>query len=114
MRLEPLARLAPLSAALTPQDIGQALQSEVLNEADAQGLSLGLVSADGSRLEWITMSGYPAAMTQAFGNGVSLDVRTAATDSVRSGKQIEIQTATEYAAVYPKPHSGCWAAALRR
>ncbi len=103
MRLETLARLAhQLSAALTPQDIGQALQSEVLNEAGAQGLSLGLVSADGSRLEWITMSGYPPAMTQAFGNGLSLDVRTAATDSVRSGKQIEIQTAAEYAAVYPE------------
>ena len=71
MRLETLSRLAhQLSAALTPEDIGAALEDQVLNEAGAKALNLGLVSSDGSTLKWVTMSGYPQAVLDNFSNCV--------------------------------------------
>ena len=102
VRLESFALLAhQLSAALTPHDIGRALEDHVLNEAGASALSLGLVSPDGRQLEWVAGSGYPASMVDEFGSGVALSDRSVATDVVRSGKPILIRSASDYAGTYP-------------
>ena len=103
MRLETLSRLAhQLSAALTPEDIGAALEDQVLNEAGAKALNLGLVSSDGSTLKWVTMSGYPQAVLDNFSFDVPMSERTVSTDAVRSGRPIEVISAQEYAAEYPE------------
>jgi integral membrane sensor domain MASE1 len=102
IRLETLSRLAhQLSGALTPADIGAALTDQVLNEAGAQALNLGLLSADGQTLEWVTRSGYPPSMNDGYETGIALSERSVATDVVRSGIPIEFHTAAHYAESYP-------------
>lgn len=102
IRLETLSRLArQLSAALTPQDIGRALEDHVLNEAGARALNLGLVSADGQSVEWVTRSGYPAAVINEFGASIALSEPAVATDVVRFGQPITIHSVVEYADTYP-------------
>ncbi|MGV0991242.1 MAG: SpoIIE family protein phosphatase [Mycobacterium sp.] len=101
-RVETLSRLAhQLFAALTPADIGRALEDQVLNEAGATALNLGLVSADSRKLEWVTMAGYPPEVLLEYGDGMELSDRTVATDVVRTGHPIMIRTAAEYASSYP-------------
>jgi serine phosphatase RsbU (regulator of sigma subunit)/integral membrane sensor domain MASE1 len=103
MRLETLSRLAQeLAAALTPRDVGEALEDQVINEAGARAVNLGLVSKDGRRLEWVTMSGYPKAVLDEYGGGVDLGERTVATDVVRFGQPILVHTAEEYGSLYPE------------
>lgn len=102
LRLETLARLGQqLAASLTPQDIGDALEEQVLNDAGAKSLNLGLVSADGETLEWVTMSGYPQTVLDEFGGGVALSERTVGTDAVRFGQPVLVRTAAEYARRFP-------------
>lgn len=102
MRLETLSRLArQLSAALTPEEIGDALKDQVLNEAGASAISLGLVSADRRRLYWVAASGYPAAMMAEADSGAPLSDRTLAVDAVLSGTPITMRTGAEYVAAYP-------------
>ena len=102
MRLESFALLAhELSAALTPDDIGQALKDQVINEAGASALILGLVSSDGRKVEWVAGAGYPQAMIDEYGGGVALSESSVATDAVRSGKPIVIRTVSEYAELFP-------------
>ncbi len=102
MRLETLSRLAQqLAGALTPHDVGEALKEQVLNEAGARALNLGLISADGQRLEWVTMSGHPQAVVDEFGGGVAIAERTVGTDVVRSGQPIMVHTSAEYGRRYP-------------
>lgn len=115
MRLETLSRLAlQLSAALTPHDIGRALENQVLSEAGAQALTLALISDDGRDLECIAMAGYPEVFKDHYGTSIPLTQRSVGTDVVRSGAPIEIQSFAEYAAAYPTmaPYirtSGDWA-----
>ena len=102
MRLETLSRLArQLSAALTPEEIGEALKDQVLNDAGASAISLGLVDADRQRLEWVAASGYPAEMMAEADLGVALSERTLAVDVVLSGEPITLRTGAEYEAAYP-------------
>lgn len=102
LRLETLSRLAQeLAVALTPHDVGEALEDQVLNEAGAKSINLGLLSPDGGMLEWITMSGYPQAVIDEFGGGVAMSERTVATDTVRLGQPIVMHTAADYARTYP-------------
>lgn len=102
MRLETLSRLAlQLAGALTPDDIGDALEDQVLNDAGAQALSLGLISSDGRRLEWVTAAGYPQAMMKEVNIGADLSDRTMAIDAVRTGRPVQFRTSSEYAAAYP-------------
>ena len=90
-RLQALARLAQLlSAAITPAQIGDAVVRQVLNDAGAQALNLGLLRADGRALEWVTMAGYPQRVVDEFGSGVPLSADTAATEAVRSGRPVVI------------------------
>ncbi len=102
MRLETLSQLAQqLSAALTPDDIGRALKDQVLNEAGAKALTLGLLSPDGERLEFVSRSGFPSAVVAEFVSGVDVADRTVVTDAVRSGHSVVVRTAAEYARRYP-------------
>lgn len=102
MRLETLSRLAQeLAAALTPSDVGAALEDHVLNEAGAQALNLGLLSADGRRVEWVTMSGYPQAVIDEYAGGVDVSERTVGTDVVRWGQPVMVYSAAEYGRKYP-------------
>lgn len=103
IRLETLSRLAlQLAAALTPHDVGVVLQEEVLNEAGAKAVNLGLLSPDGRRLEWVTMTGHPQAVVDEYGVGVDMTERTVGTDVVRSGQPIMVPTADEYGHTYPE------------
>lgn len=102
MRLETLSHLAhQLSTALSPGDVGEALSQNVINRAGATALSLGLVSSDGTTLEWVVMSGYPSAVVDEFGGGVALSERTVATDVIRTGMPIAMLSSAEYDANYP-------------
>lgn len=102
VRLQTLSRLAQqLSAALTPDDIGRALEHHVVNEAGAKTLNLGLLSRDGHRLNWVVMSGYPPSVVDEFGDGVAMSQAAVATDAVRTGEPVLIHTVEEYARHYP-------------
>ena len=102
LRLETLSRLGHrLAASITPHDIGQAVVDQVINDAGAKALSLGLVSADGATLEWITMAGYPQAVIDRFGPGVPLAERSLASDAARTGNTQLIRTRDEYESLYP-------------
>lgn len=102
LRLEALAHLGQqLAAALTPADIGDALVDQVINEAGARALNLGLVSSDGRRLDWVTMAGYPQSVIDRFAGGVEISDRTVATDTVRSAQPVLVRTAAEYGHRYP-------------
>ncbi len=99
IRLETLSLLAQqLSAALTPRDIGRALDNQVLNDAGATALTLGLLAH--GRIEWVAMAGYPDAVVEEFGRGVALDVPAVATDAVRSAQPVLVPTAAEYGRRY--------------
>ena len=101
-RLQALAQLAQLlSAATTPEQIGDAVVRQVLNDAGAQALNLGLLRADGRALEWVTMAGYPQRVVDEFGSGVPLSADTAATEAVRSGRPVVIHGPGEYRRRYP-------------
>lgn len=103
LRLETLSRLAhQLSGALTPEDIGAALESQVLNDAGAQGLVLGLASADRTTLKPVTIAGYPVTTLQHLDSGVPLDIPSVLTDAARLGVPVEIRTVADYAAAYPR------------
>jgi serine phosphatase RsbU (regulator of sigma subunit)/integral membrane sensor domain MASE1 len=103
MRLETLSQLAQqLAGALSPRDIGDALEERVLNEAGARALNLGLVSSDGRNLQWVTMSGHPQTVVDEFGGGVALSERTVGTDAIRFGAPVLVRTAAEYEQKYPE------------
>ena len=50
-----------------------ALRDEVINEAGAKALALGLLSKDGSRLDWIAASGFPPEMVEEDRTEIDLD-----------------------------------------
>lgn len=103
MRLETLSRLAvQLSAALTPEDIAEALADQVLNEAGAKSVAMGLVDADGRRLECIAKSGLSASLSAAGAAGIPLRERSLVTDVIRSGQPVEFGNATDYITAYPE------------
>ncbi len=103
LRLETLSRLAiDLSGALTPHDIGTALEKQVLNEAGASALSLGLVGPDGRKLDWVIASGYPAAIVEEAKGGVDLYEHTMANDVLRAGVPIAMRDIAAFAAAYPE------------
>lgn len=97
MRLETLSRLAQqLSAALTPADIGAALAEQVLNDAGATSLALGMITPASDRLAWVTMAGFPPAVLAEFGRGVAMSVPSVVTDAARTGKPVLVPTAQSY------------------
>ncbi|MGV0991243.1 MAG: SpoIIE family protein phosphatase [Mycobacterium sp.] len=101
-RLETLARVGQrFSSSLTPKEIGDALEDHVLRDAGGKALNLGLLSADGQTLEWVTMAGYPQAVLDEFLGGVSISERTVGTDAVCSGEPVIVRSAAEYARRYP-------------
>lgn len=102
LRLETLARLGQLlTGAMTDKQIGDAVASQVLNDAGAQALNVGLVGADGATLKWLTMAGYPDPIIGRFGSGVRLDEHTAACEAVVTGQPVVIRTQAEYRRRYP-------------
>lgn len=97
VRLEGLSRLAQqLSAALEPADIERVLHDHVVTDAGARGVSLGLLSRDGRRLERAAMVGYPQEAIDHFGPGVALEEPWVATDTVRSARPVLIRNVEEY------------------
>ena len=102
LRLETLARLGQLlSGALTEKQIGDAVASQVLNDAGAQALNVGLVGVDGTTLSWVTMAGYPDPVVARFGRGVRRDEHTAACEAVRTGHPVVIREPVEYRRRFP-------------
>ncbi len=101
-RLETLANLGQLlSGAFTEKQIGDAVLGQVINEAGAQAVAVGLVNDEGTRLEWVAMGGYPELVVRQFRAGVALRESTAATDTVRTGEPVVISSVAEYRRRYP-------------
>ena len=101
-RLQILAQLAQLlSAALTPSQIGDAVVKQLVNDAGAQAVALGLVTPDGLRLGWVTTAGYPKLVHDEFGAGIPLDDHTAATEALGVGQPVVIGSPAEYQRRYP-------------
>jgi integral membrane sensor domain MASE1 len=101
-RLQTLAQLAQrLSAALTPNHIGDAVVNHLFTDAGSQAVALGLMSADGSRLEWVKTAGYPQLAHDMFAAGIPLDDHTAATEAVLTGRPVVIGSPPEYRRRYP-------------
>jgi len=101
-RLRSVSDLAQqLSAALTPAEIGRTLESRLITEGGPGAMSLGLISRDGERLEWVTRAGLPASITTKFVDGVPLEEQTMATETVRLGQPIMLRSRAEYADRYP-------------
>lgn len=103
-QLEALSVLAlQLSAALTPEDIGEALKGQVLKDAGARALALCLLSTDGERMEILVSVGYPRVVIEKYNEtGFSLTARSVATDVVRSGVPVEYHSRSEYFENYPE------------
>ncbi|HPZ93601.1 MAG TPA: SpoIIE family protein phosphatase [Mycobacterium sp.] len=103
IQLETLSRLARrLSAALTPEDISNALRTHVLDEAGARAVNLYLVSPLGDTLDLITTTGHRESLIDRYGRGVPLGGRSVAGDVVRDGAAVDIRTAAAYARAYPE------------
>ncbi|MCV7345582.1 SpoIIE family protein phosphatase [Mycolicibacterium rhodesiae] len=101
-RLETLANLGRLlSGAFTQKQIGDAVIGQVINDAGAQAVAVGLVSDEGAILEWVAMGGYPEFMVNQFHEDVAVSESTAATDAVRTGQPVVIRTVAEYRRRYP-------------
>lgn len=103
LRLEALSRLAVhLSKALRPEDIGDALADQVLHEAGASGLGMGLISATGRQLEWITAVGYPTVLAEEARATPDVSSSTLAHDVFRSGQPVVCRTPEDFADAYPQ------------
>lgn len=69
-RLQTLARLAQqLSAALTPQDVGRVLETQLVRDIGATGVNLALAASDG-RLERVGVARHPTPLVSDLGDGV--------------------------------------------
>jgi serine phosphatase RsbU (regulator of sigma subunit)/integral membrane sensor domain MASE1 len=105
-RVETVAELTRLlAAALTPEAIGDVVADHVRAAAGgADALCLGVISQDGRRLAWNATAGYGGEARRQFPD-LPMDVPTAATDAVRTGRPVIIRTAAEYERRYPGPES---------
>ena len=103
VRLESLAQLAQLlSAAMTPEQVGKAAVSQLVNDAGAQALSLSLVSADGRSLEWVSMAGFPTDLEQSVRPGVPLAEPSGNAEAVRTRRPVVFRTPAEYLQRFPQ------------
>ena len=97
LRLESMSALAQqLSAALTAQDIGQTLERQLLDDISAAEFNLGLLSSDGSRLEWVSGSGSPPVVSPGLAGALLMSEPRVTTDAVRSRKPVLVGSAAEY------------------
>ncbi|MGY4712259.1 SpoIIE family protein phosphatase [Mycolicibacterium sp. CBM1] len=102
-RLETLANLGQLlSGAFTQSQIGEAVVGQVINDAGAHTVIVGLLTADRTRLEWVAMGGYPDSVVERFAAGVGMNESTAATDAVRTGNPVAVRTVEDYRRRYPE------------
>ena len=101
-RVETLSVLTRhLAAAITPEGIGRVVTERVRKAVGgADGLSLGVVSSDQARLEWISVVGYSEPVLAQIVD-LPLSEQTAATDAARTGQPVIIKNVGEYAQRYP-------------
>jgi serine phosphatase RsbU (regulator of sigma subunit)/integral membrane sensor domain MASE1 len=111
-RVETLSELTSLLAsALSPGAIGEVVADRVRTAVGgADALSLGVVSEDRRRLEWITFVGYADEVREHFSD-IQLTAPTAATDAARTGRPVVIRSPGEYARRYSGPDTAALAAA---
>ena len=111
-RVETLSEVTRLLAgALSAEAIGDIVADRVRTAVGgSDALSLGVVSQDRRRLEWITVAGYPAGTQDQF-TDLPLSTPGAATDTARTGRPAVIRTPGEYAQRYPGPDTAAAAAA---
>ncbi|MGV0991244.1 MAG: SpoIIE family protein phosphatase [Mycobacterium sp.] len=97
LRLESMSALAQqLSAALTAQDIGQTLERQLLDDIGAAEFNLGLLSTDGSRLEWVSGAGSPPVVSPGFAGALLMSEPRVTTDAVRSRQPVLVGSAADY------------------
>lgn len=101
LRLRSLSDLAQrLSAAMTPDDVGEALLEHVVNESGATAVNLGLVSTNRSALRWVAMHGHAPQVLAEVGDGIPLNAPTASTDAIRTGTPVIVRSVADYAQRY--------------
>lgn len=88
LRLESLSALAQqLSAALTPEDVGEVLERELLDDGE-KSFSLGLLSRDGAGIEWVTAP----PVSGEFAGGLLLPDSPIATEAIRLARPVLVRT----------------------
>ena len=91
LRTESLSELAQqLAAALTPRDVGRALERQLPRDLGETSFTLGRLSHDGRRLEWVAAMGDPPLVPAAFDGGLLLTEPCMATDAVRSAQPVVV------------------------
>lgn len=91
VRLESLSKLAQqFAAALTPTDVGKALEQQMPGDLGARSFSLGLLSHEGTHLEWVAAMGEPPLVPAKFTGGLPLDEPCIATEAVRSARPMVV------------------------
>ncbi len=89
VRLESLTDVAQeLTAALTPIDVGRVLERHLPGDLGATAVTLGLLSHDGRRLDWVA--------GKDSSRGVALEEPCIATDAVRSAKPVIAEAAAAW------------------
>lgn len=96
LRLESLSGLAQqLSAALTPRDVGRAIERQLKRDLGAAAFNLGLLSHDGDHLEWVAAMGDPR-LVPGDSNEVPLSEPSIAAEAALSGSSVVIKSITDY------------------
>ncbi len=91
LRLESLADLGrQLTAALTPHDVARVLERSLPEDLGTTAFSLGLVSYDRSRLEWVAAVGDSPPVATGSSGGPPLSDPGIATQAVRSARPVMV------------------------
>lgn len=94
LRLESLTDVAQgLTAALTPLDVGRVLERHLPRDLASTEFALGLLSHDGTRLDWVAGTGSAALAPTDASVGIRLEVPSFATDAVRTGRPVMLGSA---------------------
>ena len=94
LRLESLTGVAQkLTAALTPFDVGKVLEHQLPRDLGATALTLGLLSHDGTGLDWVTRMGDPTLVGADSPGGVQLAEPCMATAAVNAAQPVMIDGA---------------------
>ena len=92
LRLESLTDVAQeLTAALTPVDVGKVLERHLPPDLGATAFALGLLSPDGTRLEWVARKGNPAGAATDSSGGVPMEKPGIATEAVTSARPVIVR-----------------------
>ncbi len=77
-----------LTAALTPIDVGKVLERHLPRDLGATAFTLGLLSRDGTRLEWVAGKGDPVGIGMDSFGRAPLEEPGIAAEAVQSARPV--------------------------